>query len=127
MERGSSRAIEVSYGGATLVPRLEDERLAEEIGEVILDWTERALTAVLEAYHGIATVAEGLRGGGASDRQPTFLLFLTLTLTLALTLTLTLTLSLTLSLTPTRRVRQEGGRARAEQGGPTRTRTLPQP
>ena len=39
VERGGSRAIEVSYGGATLVPRLEDERLAEEIGEVILDWT----------------------------------------------------------------------------------------
>ena len=39
MERGSSRAIEVSYGGATLVPRLEDEQLAEEVGEVILDWT----------------------------------------------------------------------------------------
>ena len=39
VERGSSRAIEVSYGGATLVPRLEDEQLAEEVGEVILDWT----------------------------------------------------------------------------------------
>ena len=53
-----------------LVPRLEDERRAQEIGELILDWTERALAAVLEAYHGIATVAEGLRGGGASDRKP---------------------------------------------------------
>ena len=51
VERGGSRAIEVSYGGATLVPRLEDERLAQEIGELILDWTERALAAVLEVYY----------------------------------------------------------------------------
>ena len=33
-----------------LVPRLEDERRAEEVGDVILDWTERALAAVLEVY-----------------------------------------------------------------------------
>ena len=45
----------VSYGGAALAPRLEDERLAEQIGEVVLEWTERALEAVLEAYHGIAS------------------------------------------------------------------------
>ena len=52
------------------MPRLGDERLAKEIGELLLDWTERALAAVLEAYHGIATVAEGLRAGGESDKKP---------------------------------------------------------
>ena len=36
---------------------------------MILDWTERALAAVLEAYHGIATVAEALRGGGESEKK----------------------------------------------------------
>ena len=35
---------------------------------MILDWTERAVAAVLEAYHGIATVAEGRRGR-ASDSK----------------------------------------------------------
>ena len=75
VERGGSpsraprASTEASYGGATLVPRLEDERRAEQIGDVMLDWTERALAAVLEAYHGIASVAHGLRGGELDKQE----------------------------------------------------------